>query len=178
MNQIVKGKVIYLNGVNGSGKSSVAKALQNSLAENFLHVEFDRFIAMLPPRKDMNVFSQMANGFLHAMVAMLEQGCNLIIDHVLIQESWLYDSVKMLHPYEVMFVKLYCPIHILESREKSRYGTVKGIAASQFKAVNRDIPYDLELDSSLQSVEELCKAMKVRFEQGDFLAFSVLGNKI
>jgi len=172
-----KGKVIYLNGVNGSGKSTLAKSLQVTLDEAFLHVEFDKFIAMLPHRKDIDAFARMANGFLYAMAAMLEQGCNLIIDHVLLQDSWLQESVKVLHPYEVLFVKVFCPLHILETREKVRYGAIKGIAASQFRAVNRDVAYDLELDSGSQSPEELSQVVLKRYREGDFLAFSVAGHK-
>ena len=177
MNTVPKGKVIYLNGVNGSGKSTLAKSLQVTLDQAFLHVEFDKFIAMLPQRKDMDAFANMANGFLHAMAAMLEQGCNLIIDHVLIQDAWLKESVKILQPYDVLFVKVFCPLHILESREKARYGAVKGIAASQFRAVGRDVAYDLELDSSVQSPEIMSQALLARFKEGDFLAFSVMANK-
>ena len=177
MSTIPKGKVIYLNGVNGSGKSTLAKSLQVTLDQAFLHVEFDKFIAMLPQRKDIDAFGYMANGFLHAMAAMLEQGCNLIIDHVLIQDAWLKESVKILQPYEVMFVKVFCPLHVLESREKARYGAIKGISASQFKAVNRDVTYDLELDSSTESPENMSHAVMARFKEGDFLAFSVMANK-
>ena len=41
-------KIVLLNGVGSSGKSSIAKALQTMTAEPFLHVQMDVFVEMLP----------------------------------------------------------------------------------------------------------------------------------
>ena len=45
-----KGRIIFLNGTSSSGKSSIAKALQNLLETPFLHVSADDFLSMLPER--------------------------------------------------------------------------------------------------------------------------------
>ena len=42
--------VIFLNGPSSSGKSSIARALQRLLAEPYLHVGVDYFLAPLPSR--------------------------------------------------------------------------------------------------------------------------------
>jgi len=45
------GRIILLNGASSSGKSTLAKALQQALPEPFLHVSSDHLVAsgMLPP---------------------------------------------------------------------------------------------------------------------------------
>jgi chloramphenicol 3-O phosphotransferase len=48
------GRIIFLNGASSSGKSTLARSLQATLAEPFLHIASDQFVAagMLPPRRD------------------------------------------------------------------------------------------------------------------------------
>jgi len=46
------GKIILINGTSSSGKSTLAKSLQKSLAEPFLHVQLDSYIEMLPRTDD------------------------------------------------------------------------------------------------------------------------------
>ena len=41
-------RIILLNGVGSSGKSSIARALQEITAAPFLHVQMDVFVQMLP----------------------------------------------------------------------------------------------------------------------------------
>jgi chloramphenicol 3-O phosphotransferase len=100
-------RIILLNGVGSVGKSSIAKALQSITAEPFLHVEMDRFIEMLPAayqerlpgfayetfRRDGKPLvtittgelgAQTLRGMRHAIVAMAQQGNNLIVDDVLL----------------------------------------------------------------------------------------------
>jgi chloramphenicol 3-O phosphotransferase len=47
---MTSGRIILLNGTSSSGKSSVARALQEVLSEPYLHLGIDTFIAMLPSR--------------------------------------------------------------------------------------------------------------------------------
>jgi chloramphenicol 3-O phosphotransferase len=46
---VSSGTVILLNGASSAGKSSIARAVQHLLAEPYLHVALDHFLAMLPP---------------------------------------------------------------------------------------------------------------------------------
>jgi chloramphenicol 3-O-phosphotransferase len=42
--------IIWLNGTSSSGKTALAKELQNLLDDQFMHVCFDAFYQMLPTR--------------------------------------------------------------------------------------------------------------------------------
>ena len=44
------GKIIFLNGTSSSGKTSIAKELQQILKEPYLLVSIDNFISMLPQK--------------------------------------------------------------------------------------------------------------------------------
>ena len=43
-----KGKIIILNGVSSSGKTTLSKALQNAFSEEYLVLGIDDIIGMLP----------------------------------------------------------------------------------------------------------------------------------
>ena len=45
-----KGKIIFLNGVSSSGKTTLAKLLQARLTESFFWLAADTFIDMLPEK--------------------------------------------------------------------------------------------------------------------------------
>ncbi len=99
-------RIVILNGVGSSGKSSIARALQAITAEPFLHVQMDTFLEMLPERyqdhPDGLTFTTIEEGgkpsvvirtgpvaerafcgMRHAVAAMAAQGNNLIVDDVL-----------------------------------------------------------------------------------------------
>jgi chloramphenicol 3-O phosphotransferase len=175
-NNIV-GQLIFLNGVNGSGKSSISKALQKSLTKPFLYLEFDHFISMLSGKKDLEAFQRMVKGFHHSIATLLACENDIILDHVLFNPAWLDQIIDLLDGHDVLFVKLFCPIHILEQREKSRYGSIKGIAKQQFKAVYKERAYDLEVNTSEDSVESIVESILNKLRDKDFLAFSILKNE-
>src|SRR5918999_2652341 len=90
------GKVILISGTSSSGKSTLAKSLQGSLAEPFLHLQLDGFIEMLPRTDDWEMFQRMVRGMNRAAAAMSEEGNNLIIDHVLVVDAWLQQLLDLL----------------------------------------------------------------------------------
>ena len=98
-------RIVILNGVGSSGKSSIARALQNIAVEPFLHVEMDAFIDMLPPSafgqssglmfetieqdgraavavKTGATVERLMRGMRRAVAAMAAEGNNLIVDDV------------------------------------------------------------------------------------------------
>jgi len=58
---VKQGKIIFLNGASSSGKSTIARILQERLGEPFLHMQLDAFIDMLP-RVDDDLVLKMAPG--------------------------------------------------------------------------------------------------------------------
>lgn len=56
-------QIIFLNGTSSSGKSSIAKALQNQLADNYLHLCLDNLIAMMPDKSNDLSGEKVSEGF-------------------------------------------------------------------------------------------------------------------
>src|SRR6476646_10224632 len=107
--------IILLNGTSSSGKTTLAKALQERLETPFLHAGIDHFIFMLPKRylyppywsdvfhyvwstDDPPVIKaieagplghRLMSGMHHTVAAFAQAGNNVIVDHVLLDARWL-----------------------------------------------------------------------------------------
>jgi chloramphenicol 3-O phosphotransferase len=179
--------VIILNGVGSVGKSSAARAFQETSAEPFLHVAMDAFLDMLPkamldhpdglmfePLRDEGapaiairtgpVLDRALRGMRHAVAAMAAQGNNLIVDDVLIAQGAAGDYRRLLGDYRLRFVGLFAPLDVLEARERARGDREIGLARWQYDRVHRDIVYDLELDASRLTPAECAQAISAAFE--------------
>jgi chloramphenicol 3-O phosphotransferase len=148
------GKIIFLNGVSSSGKSTLAKELQKRLAEPFLHLQLDDFIHMLPRTDDMDMFMRMVSGMNRSIAVMSEEQNNLIVDHVLVDKSWLDQCLELLGDRYVLFVGLSCPLEELERRERKRDSRRQGFARVQIENIHQGKIYDIELNTHVLSVQE------------------------
>ncbi|HLM61076.1 MAG TPA: AAA family ATPase, partial [Pyrinomonadaceae bacterium] len=157
-----QGKIILITGTSSSGKSTLAKGLQKSLADPFLHLQLDSYIEMLPRTDDWEMFQRMVRGLNRSVAVMAEEGNNLIVDHVLIDNSWLEQLIKLLHGHYVLFVGLDCPLEELERRESERDARRQGFARQQFDNIHKGKVYDLKIDTSVLSADE-CVARLLEF---------------
>lgn len=154
MNQ---GKIIFLNGVSSSGKSSLAKELQRRLEEPFLHLQLDAFIEMLPRLDDGDLFMRMVSGMNRCIAAMSDAGNNLIVDHVVIEKVWLDQCLDLLRDRYVLFVGLHCSLEELERRERTRDARRQGFARAQLPKIHAGKVYDVEVDTGALSVDECAR---------------------
>ena len=148
------GKIIFLNGVSSSGKSALAKELQKRLTEDFLHIQLDAFIEMLPNTDDMDMFYRMVDGMHRSIAGMAYAENNLIIDHVVIDKLWMEQCLELLKDRYVLFVGLSCPLDELERRECERDSRRQGFARAQIDNIHTGKTYDVEVDTHELSVEE------------------------
>jgi chloramphenicol 3-O phosphotransferase len=159
------GHVIFLNGTSSSGKTTIAKALQNKLPEPYMYVSIDGFFSLYPERildpsnqeeADILVrlFPAVVTGFHKSVAALARSGNNIIVDHVLQEDGWLKECVENWAGLDVLFVGVKCPLEITEQREKDRSDRKVGTARYQFERVHNHDLYDLEIDTSILSVEE------------------------
>jgi chloramphenicol 3-O phosphotransferase len=160
------GKIILISGTSSSGKSTLAKGLQKSLADPFLHLQLDSYIEMLPRTDDWEMFRRMVRGLNRSVAVMTEEGNNLIVEHVLIDNAWLEQLLELLRERYVLFVGLDCQLDELERREKERDARRQGFARQQFDNIHTDKIYDLKLDTSVLSAEE-CVGRVLDFYNGN-----------
>ncbi len=194
---MAKGQIVLLNGASSAGKTTIARALQNRLAEPFLYMSLDMFFQMLPGRyfsvnplatedseqgftwqtheDEQGTYLQVIPGVFgnrlmlevmhHTVAASAAQGFNLIIDDVLLERRWLLDYLRVLRDFEVWFVQVYCPLEVLEARERARGDRTVGQARGQAMHIHQHGVYDLTVDTSRLSVREAVEQVKAALGQ-------------
>lgn len=124
------GRIIFLNGASSSGKSSLARALQDALDEPFLHVASDHLVAAgsLPRRRDnsgpfdwwQEMRPQFFAGFHRCLPALAGAGNDLIVDHIIEFPSWRRDLARLLADLDVYLVGAHCAAEEIDRRERAR----------------------------------------------------------
>ncbi len=150
------GKIILINGASSSGKSTLARQLQQTLPIPFWHFSFDHLrdsnaLPMERVRSGEIDWSAMRpavfDGFHRCLPVLAEAGNNLIVDHIIENEIWMWDLVKLLAGLDVFFVGVHCPLPELERRERERGNRTVGEARTDYQVVHSFAAYDLEIDS-------------------------------
>jgi chloramphenicol 3-O phosphotransferase len=153
--QAHSGKIILINGASSSGKSTLARALQNTLAEPFWHYSIDhlRDANVLPmtriKRGEFPWAGQRPaffDGFHRSVAAFAEAGNHLIVEHIVETEAWMARLVQLLRGLDVFFVGLHCALPELERREAARGDRRIGEARDDHRVIHTFAVYDLELD--------------------------------
>jgi chloramphenicol 3-O phosphotransferase len=177
-------KVILLNGVGSSGKTSIARSIQHLSSEQWLTFGIDTFIEMTPypaPSKNAEYFDftpgensrgptmkveskdngKKLFGAMADVAALLaNRGNNLIIDEVLLDDPHLQSYVEKLHDHTVYFIGVYCNLSIMQEREFLRGNRVLGLSNDQYDRVHNGIrEYDLTVDTSNRSIFEIAQAI-------------------
>jgi chloramphenicol 3-O phosphotransferase len=146
--------VILLSGTSSSGKSTLARGLQQKIGRSFLHLQLDAFIEMMPDPKDPVMFEKMIRGMGRAIAGLAAEGNDLIVDHVVIDEAWLQQLVELLGNYTVYFVGVDCSLDELERREKTRDMRRQGFARQQSAQIHQGKIYDLVVNTEVLDRDE------------------------
>ncbi len=174
------GKIILLHGASSSGKSTLARALQQRLAEPFYHVSIDhlRDAGLLPTERIRSgEFAWPAlrpaffEGFHRSLAALAGAGNNLVVEHIVETEAWLARLLELLSAFDVYFVAVQCPLEELEARERARGDRRIGEARRDFETIHEFATYDFEVDATRpleRNVEELVGAWEARARPGAF----------
>jgi len=162
-----KGKIIYLNGVSASGKSTLSRTLQQRLNEPFYWLPLDIFYSQMAPAKIYNIkgFSQadfeIFSLLLYTVKSYSDNGINTIVDVVHTRNDKtqgneiFVEAIKLLHDYPVLFVNVTCPADELHRRK-----TVRGDAEvdkwlpHQLEHFVPKEPYDITVDTYSNTSEE------------------------
>ena len=184
-------QIIFLNGPSSSGKTSLAKALQEALDEHFLYISLDQMIEMMPaklnqwidvpdligfgskrsqdpsgyPLSEIKIgpfAEEMRHTFRRLSAAIVQRGHFLVIDDVFFRKQDAEYWQKELMDFDVLWVKLHAPLEVLEEREKQR-GNRDGCSRNQFYNAYQKESYDLEIDTSLHSLEQSVALVRSRF---------------
>ncbi|WP_030242042.1 chloramphenicol phosphotransferase CPT [Streptomyces sp. NRRL S-350] len=167
--------MIVLNGGSSSGKSSIARRLQELLPEPWLHLGADTMVAALPERLRSGdggdgiggleagdgtvevgpVFAALDAAWTAGVAAMARAGARIVVDEVFLgttasQARWR----AALEGLDVLWVGVRCDPAVAAAREAARGDRVPGMAAAQAESVHRGVSYDLVVDTSRATVGE------------------------
>lgn len=172
------GTVIFLNGTSSAGKTSISNELMQTLNEDFIYLSVDNAIAGVNDML-MNMFGKQITRdeirtieqeemienpvislFHHYIMAFSRIGKNVIVDHVLIDRSWLEECIKLLHNTQTFYIGVHCPLEELERRERERGDRPIGLAKAQFEMVHKHSRYDFEVNTNNNSITECADMIK------------------
>lgn len=153
-------QVILLNGTSSSGKTSVAKVLQELLPQQYLNFSIDSILYALPP-SDLQQMKQgkmitragydwpsLVRGYHYCLPALLQAGCRLLIDNAWCDAGEKRELLTELAGYSVAMIGVYCDIDIALAREAARGDRAIGLVAWQTPLVHQEMIYDLTIDTS------------------------------
>lgn len=165
MKSIKKGKIIILNGVSSSGKTTLAKVIQDQSPIPLYKLDIDDFILMSPEKfndyenKDFSVQHAFASKFFHVVKLFSDMGFNIVAPIMFFKNSDLLKELKViLKKYPVLIVNITCPVEELNKRELSRGDRKTGSAEEQLKLLETQFDNSITVNN-FESTNEECAEM-------------------
>ncbi|MBK8430388.1 MAG: AAA family ATPase [Chloroflexi bacterium] len=161
-------QLIVLNGVSSAGKTVLCKKLQEVLDEPYIHLEEDRFVfntyhdRFLDSELAPEIFQKTMLGYYRSLRAFLSAGHNVLTDTGFYTPELLQQCVKELGDESVWLVGVHCALDELERREQARGDRPIGLAKEQLAILHNAVVYDIEVDTSVLSLEECAVAIKMK----------------
>jgi len=179
--------ILMLNGVSSSGKSTLARALQERWPRPLLHLGTDTVIGLLPVRyagmqpsaregieftndadergpvvrvRAGSIWRQLEASFARAVRLLADDGHDVVLDLVLFDRSCVDAWVRALHDHRTYLIGVHCDLPVLEARELARGDRFPNLARAQQAVVHAHRRlYDLEVDTTSRAPEELAGAI-------------------
>ena len=165
----MQGRIIFLNGVTSSGKTSIVEALQERDDVFFYVVANDLFQEMVGDkflREDYwKYLSEVIIMMYHTAKLYSDMGKNVLIDGILVERDEIKPHYQQLmeilkeNPLDI--VEVYCPLDICRERNIARGDRYEMQSEEQHILMAQNIKYSLSVDTSVNSPEE-CAEMIVK----------------
>lgn len=157
-----KGRIVFLNGVTSSGKTSIVEALQERDEVFFYVIANDLFQEMVGEkylRQDYwRYLGEVIITMYHTARLYSDMGKNVLIDGILVEREELRPHYRQLldilkdNPLDV--VEIYCPLEICRQRNIYRGDRYETQSEEQSKLMSPGIRYSLQVDTSIHSPGE------------------------
>lgn len=157
-----KRRIIYLNGVTSSGKTSIVEALQARRDVFFHVVANDLFQEMIGEEYlKENYWKYLGEVIImmyHTAKLFSDMGKNVIIDSILVEREGIvprYDRMKeILQDNPLDIVEVFCPLEICRQRNIYRGDRYVTQSEEQAKLMATGIQYSIRVDTSKLSPDE------------------------
>jgi chloramphenicol 3-O phosphotransferase len=177
----VSAAVVVLNGGSSSGKSSIARSLQDQLGSTWMTLGVDDLIRALPrgayPTGDRRVIDVGRNGsvtvgeafrqaevaWYAGLAAIARSGTGLIVDEVFLGGRDSQDRLAVaLSGLPVLWVGVHCTPAVAAARERDRPDRIAGMAEQQARLVHDGVRYDLIVDTTDTSAGKCAASIAAR----------------
>ena len=157
-----KGKIIFLNGVTSSGKTTIVEALQERRDVFFYVVANDLFQEMVGEQylqeNYWKYLSEVIIMMYHTAKLYSDMGKNVLIDGILVEREEIRPHYRQLmeimkeNPLDI--VEVYCPLEICRQRNIERGDRYETQSEEQAGLMSSDIVYRLQVNTADSSPEE------------------------
>ena len=157
-----KGRIIFLNGVTSSGKTSIVEALQERDDIFFYVVANDLFQEMVGEKylRD-NYWKHLSDVIImmyHTAKLFSDMGKHVLIDGILVEREEItphYEQLlEVLKENPLDLVEVYCPLELCRQRNIARGDRYEDQSEEQAALMATNIAYSLRVDTSLYSSAE------------------------
>ncbi|MCA5892417.1 chloramphenicol phosphotransferase CPT [Isoptericola sp. NEAU-Y5] len=166
--------LIVLNGGSSSGKTTIARRLQDLLPRPWLAFSIDDFVDAMPASLQDGeegldvgadggvsvgpVFTALEAAWRAGVAATARAGAPVVVDDVFLggvrsQDRW----TAVLDGLDVLWVGIRCDPAVAAAREAARGDRAAGMAALQADVVHRGVRYDVEVDSGTADAGECAR---------------------
>lgn len=157
-----KGRIIFLNGVTSSGKTSIVEALQERDDIFFYVVANDLFQEMVGDKYLQQDYwkylSEVIIMMYHTARLYSDMGKNVLIDGILVEHEQIkphyQQMMQIMKGYPLDIVEVYCPLELCKQRNIQRGDRYESQSAEQAQLMAQDIRYSMKVDTSLYSPPE------------------------
>lgn len=157
-----KGRIVFLNGVTSSGKTSIVEALQKCDDVFFYVVANDLFEEMVGEKylreNYWKYLSEVIIMMYHTAKLYSDMGKNVLIDGILVERDEIKPHYQQLleilkdNPFDV--VEVYCPLEVCRERNIERENRYAEQSEEQNKLMAKNIKYSMKVDTSTHSPKE------------------------
>jgi len=162
-----KGRIIFLNGVTSSGKTSIVEALQNRDDCYFYVVANDLFEQMIGDKfLRENYWQHLSRVILlmyHTARLFSDMGCDVLIDGILVERPEIAPHYRQMmdiladNPLSV--VEVACPLDVCRARNIARGDRFETQSDEQARLMATDIEYALTVHTDKNTPEECADAI-------------------
>jgi len=183
------GRVVVLNGTSSAGKSSLARRFRSAegrAGRCWLLIGMDDFNDRLPfpwmragdhdgaHSEDGVQFVPTADGtilrtgelgrrwyaaYRRTVAACARAGLDVLVDDVVYDEAAALDWQDALAGIDVTWVAVHVDVDVAEARERARGDRLAGLARGMAGTVHAHVRYDIELDATSASSDELAEQL-------------------
>ena len=162
-----KGRIIFLNGVTSSGKTSIVEALQDREDCYFYVVANDLFEQMIGERFLREDYWQHLSRVIllmyHTAKLFSDMGHDVLIDGILVERSELaphyQQMLDILGENPLSIVEVACPLEVCRERNIARGDRYETQSQEQAAIMAKDIHYAMTVHTDQNTPEECADAI-------------------